>query len=440
MKNIKRVNSPIKRNINTKSLKQADREYILKALKSFSNKDATLWIEQKKTIEWGSIEQLDRQYVVDAVAASAPNHCIDGWGFASRALSSILVGDGHTARHLAYYAQLRAALSILANLGVGIFNGTNFVINRNGNIIALDYGKENVGGRLGTHIIVWKALTEWSKNPISAEIFLNLIKIRGNSLFDCISAIYPSGSKIIAVEEMIRSWGVDLSGSKSEQMARNISSYMPQLSNPLNSGLEGLKLVKDFWDLFELGASHFDKIDLFLLRMILQKQHHSIYNKANYADGAIKERHNELPDNIKSAASIDFLTKQGYDDYPFLIKEAKKNNKVKQPTEMLARAFILLRIATGFTQSSFQESGILFNSSNRFSWLKSLIEMRGFFDISNTNFERNYLWDDMEDALLDFEDSIDPIPGSMFEWMQKGERGLPTISQAERVGVWSLYV
>jgi len=62
------------------------------------------------------------------VAVSAPLHCADGWSFLGRAVAAILLGDATAARHLGYYAELRAAMSLMAAHGVGIFNRTHFVV------------------------------------------------------------------------------------------------------------------------------------------------------------------------------------------------------------------------------------------------------------------------------------------------------------------------
>ena len=55
------------------------------------------------------------------IAASIVLHCSDGWSFFGAAVSSLLHGDPHRARHLAYYAELRAAMSLLAAFGIGVF-------------------------------------------------------------------------------------------------------------------------------------------------------------------------------------------------------------------------------------------------------------------------------------------------------------------------------
>src|SRR5438067_355249 len=61
------------------------------------------------------------------ISASCLLHCADGWSYLGKAIVLLLRGDPHRCRHLAYYAELRAAMSLLAADGIGIFNNTHFV-------------------------------------------------------------------------------------------------------------------------------------------------------------------------------------------------------------------------------------------------------------------------------------------------------------------------
>ena len=65
---------------------------------------------------------IDGGKIAEYIAASIPLHVADGWTFLARAFESIRSGDRNTAVHLAYYAELRAAMSLLASEGVGVFN------------------------------------------------------------------------------------------------------------------------------------------------------------------------------------------------------------------------------------------------------------------------------------------------------------------------------
>ncbi len=76
--------------------------------------------------------QLRHGHLASYIAASSTIHCMDGWSYAARAVEAELSGDIDAARHLAYYAELRAAMSILAGAGVGVFHNQHFALRVNG--------------------------------------------------------------------------------------------------------------------------------------------------------------------------------------------------------------------------------------------------------------------------------------------------------------------
>ena len=125
--------------IRTDVLATADRSHVIAFLETIADKTPVYWLPGDHPAklgqlprQWPTVNAIPHQQRIEAIAISAPLHCVDGWSYASRAIASLLAGDGHAARHLAYYAQLRAGLSLLANLGVGIFNRINFVAKADG--------------------------------------------------------------------------------------------------------------------------------------------------------------------------------------------------------------------------------------------------------------------------------------------------------------------
>ena len=258
--------------IDANALTSAVRGPVLRSLLRFKNKPATSWLAIGHAAErgelpssWSRLRAANANQVIDAVAICAPHPCMDGWSFISRALAALLAGDPHASRHLAYYAQLRAGLSILANLGIGIFNGVNFSIVGAGQFRRIDPrtdGKTSNKG-IGTHTIVWDALQQWSRNPATASIFLDLIKIQSTPLRACLEAIWPGTSTTTSVTSLIEAWGLDLRRGADEHRFRNISSYAPQAFNPLpNIALEQLDFIEEVWSLLEPSVGpNLDKLD-----------------------------------------------------------------------------------------------------------------------------------------------------------------------------------
>ena len=100
--------------------------------------------------------------LADYLAASAPTHCCDGWAFLGRAVASHLRGDPDTARHLVYYAELRAAMAMLATEGIGYFSRLHFSIDKQ--------QKASIGARTGTHVATWAILEEWAFRNQAADL------------------------------------------------------------------------------------------------------------------------------------------------------------------------------------------------------------------------------------------------------------------------------
>ncbi|MFG1344931.1 hypothetical protein V5F59_08560 [Xanthobacter autotrophicus DSM 431] len=434
-------------------LQTADRGHLLRALAGFANLTVDQWCPAGHPASngqlpgwshWGGVTSA---HAIEGLAASIPNHCIDGWSYAARSLSAILAGDGHAARHLAYYAQLRAGLCILANLGVGIFNRTNFVVTAAGSIERLDKWPLDRNGRarangpgMGTHDVVWETLKAWTTAIPTSRALLDLLKIRGSSLRECLDAIWPGMSATGAATSLIEAWGLDLKRGKEEHRYRNISSYSPQAMNLLAPSIpEALNFVRHFWTMFEptSGAS-FDQLDRFMLRSLLLRQHRVVANDKNYAAGSIATRYEELPPAIRTLASVEFLTNAQQPRSPLFLQLANATSSPAQPTEMLARAFLLLRAATALTQNSLVEAGISCVKGDMRPWIDPIAVARGFWPPAQPLSDPIDLWLDVELALLDFEGSIDPEPTSLNDWVARTAKGLPTIYEAERIGVWSL--
>ena len=60
---------------------------------------------------------VDGPKIGEYIASSAPLHLADGWNYLSRAFDAACRGDRGAAYHLSYYAELRAAMSLLATEG-----------------------------------------------------------------------------------------------------------------------------------------------------------------------------------------------------------------------------------------------------------------------------------------------------------------------------------
>src|SRR5882762_907600 len=90
------------------------------------------------------------------LALSTASHVLDGWRYLSQAAVSFLSGSRTQAIHLAYYAELRAALAILAFSGIGIMKRKHFALTR-----AMDV----IWFQGATHETTWRTIGYWSREP-----------------------------------------------------------------------------------------------------------------------------------------------------------------------------------------------------------------------------------------------------------------------------------
>lgn len=431
-------------------IRRADSGPVLGKYSDFADRTAGDWLRAGHPAKygtlpskWSAVRRLAPQDVVDAIAVSTPNHCIDGWTYLARSMSAVLCGDYHSARHLAYYAQLRAGLGVLGSLGVGVFNGINFIVNARGGIERLDpsTSRNDVERGLGTHAVVWDALAIWVDEPMAATAFLNALRVRGNRLLDIVEAIFPGASSRAIASDIIDLLGVDLRRGKEEHRSRNISSYNPQALNPLMQDTPGaLRYIDQTWRLYDpTSVSRFDLLDRHIVRRVLWKLHRSLGQGVAYDQGAIARRYDELPQAIRDIASLEFLTGRSERIEPALFQFATQRQDPAGALDMLSRAFILLRLATAFVGSGFVDAGIAAGSGKLDPWLMELASKRGFLD-QNQQGAQDFtdLWYDVDLALQELKASATPDPGSLKAWLAKRPGGTPTISQAERIGIWSL--
>lgn len=434
--------------LNPAILASADRAFVVAALAKIANKTPDLWMPAAHaayrgglTLRWPAASALPAAEIIDGIAISAPTHCVDGWGFASRALSSLMVGDHHAARHMAYYAQLRAGLSILANLGIGVFDGVNVVVDGGGAIQRMDphqgAGDPNYG--MGTHKIVWQALKAWASNAVTAGIFLDLVKLRGASLQDTLTDIWQGLAPVGAAGSLIEAWGLDLKTGLDDRAHRNTSSYAPQALNPLPLSLTTtMRFFEQVWTLFEPSAAgSFDKLDRHLLRSVLWQQRKLAEPKVPLATGSIASQYDSLGAGIKSLASKDFLTGLAEPTKLELLRLAEAKVNPATPLHMIARALILLRTATLFTQSSLTEAGVDRSSGALRPWLNEVGDARGFWRLSAPMADVDDLWEDTKIALADLSKARKVSPVALYDWRQSGYGGHPLLAEADRIAMWS---
>lgn len=137
------------------------------------------------------------------IAASPLLHCTDGWSYLGKSISAMLRGDPHRARHLAYYAELRAAMALLATNGIGVFDNHHYVISGPNSVTKLRI-------KSSTHEFVWDCLEYWCTQALSGDLFARIVRPNARSLNSWLAPIGGSIAVAAQARQWFLQWGMDL--------------------------------------------------------------------------------------------------------------------------------------------------------------------------------------------------------------------------------------
>jgi hypothetical protein len=379
-------------------------------------------------------------------AASAVLHCTDGWVFLGRAIDSLTRANSGTACHLGYYAELRAAMSLLATQGVAVFDKEHFVLDRLGNL-------QQVPGKCGTHEIAWLALNHIADSNTAASLLGEAVLPGGIALKDWLDFFPPTTGQVPQPKpvEWLRQWGLDLQRLKDDQTARNEVSYRPtrlRSQSPLSVD-DCSRFLRAFWESCEpSGVSNFEGLDRHLLRLCLEHTHHAVSGKS--ARATPRQFRDKLRAMLKgvapSGASQDewelFLMRGSQPQDSGIIREASGRLPVGHPRhhiQVLARAALLLRIACGECRILLKANGI--GRSDLEFWWKGIGEDAGIWESGAEPSEFADLWSDVKAAVDDMQiwDAANKAKSPSFHRWRR-ELGFPIslVGETERVALWGL--
>ncbi len=381
------------------------------------------------------------------IAASALPHTLDGWGFLGRALNAQLRGDFVSCRHLAYYAELRASMGLLASQGVGIFDKHHYVVNATANITLIPKNRQNRFD--GTHVLAWKALEHWSGLRRSSDLLSEIITPGGLPITDWQTGIFTQASFRVVGNTWLRRWGLDIKQCADDQKLRNLSSYRPsrliRRQHLLTNERAGF--VKEFWRLCEpSGAELFQRLDRHLLRMWLREQYFAI--KGTAANSGNADFVNEItklveqvnPQGLTKALWIEFLSDPvKHPDSLVITKVNRESGAVASSPQlgMLARALMLLRLATGASRQLLINSGV--EKTRLHFWWHNLGAELALWDEGNEPDEPQSLWLDVEQAIEEIELWVSTGEQSHIRSFRTSEcSALIVIDELERVGLWGI--
>lgn len=367
------------------------------------------------------------------VAGSVFTHCGDAWGFVGRALDALLRGDLGGAAHLVYYAELRAAVSLLASEGIFIGNVDHFAVTQ-ADVQA--FGKQN-GRKAGTHRFAWQALQAWTDGPRALAVFSQVVRPGGEAFAGWASSL-TSRSAQAKIDAVFKLMSIDLREFDNDHRRRNTASYNPSRLHPRDMPASEIRdLVADVWRALEPGpAGAFPVLDDALLPELLRSIYSSVQRSSVSWDDWVMGL---APASQTGSALLESVRATGPGAANTGLVGAMYTSRATETDArlylrpMLARTVLLLRIATGSAIQLLHESG--HGPTSIRAWVESLAAARGLWPDGAPLDDPRDLWADVELAL---EEADAAGTGSLHELLRGLPTGVLTLGQAERVPVWSL--
>jgi hypothetical protein len=385
---------------------------------------------------------ISAQSLAEYLAVATPTHCADGWSYLSRALHSYLVGDPHSAWHFAYYAELRAAQSILSGLGCGAFDSWNCILDAAGQVRALE-------GRVPTHQMVWLALHHLAGNSVSSGATIaSATSLFGDTLPEIVQYAYPGIKPTATSANWICDWLFDLETGASDKGFRNRCSYNPHIATPHRAQLsECVELLSTFWEALEPSPrAAFLELDKQMLRSVLKKEG---VESLTLRSGGIPPSNAEIETEMRaayhrilasaptfSAVPETFIANTAASEHPLILHARDYSAAPDTPRPVLARATLLLRIASGVSQNLLADAKQIANLD---FWLNELAEQQGVVpDRSEIPANRSELYLDCAYAAEDMEKAFQAGATSLAALASHKSVKPHLVSQAERVVQWGL--
>jgi hypothetical protein len=393
----------------------------------------------------GGSKGVSHRHLREYIAASAVPHCMDGWSYLGGAIDAHLRGDADVSRHLGYYAELRAAMAILATEGIGIFNDKHFVVTRNGSCA-------RINGQ--THQFVWDALEGWALTPQASNLIFSIIRPGSITLGEWLNHFCGGAFRTTLINHWLKQWGLDLQRLRDDRESRNIASYRPTsfTSSRATPVTDALDFVSEFWSICEPTAMiRFPKLDRYLLRESLDLSFRVTHPHKRSRKQAKKLFHTQVkmmlyhltPTDLTADQWEAFLSYSNSSEPSPILEEAKGVVGPTHPNhhrQVLSRATLLLRLAIGACEAKLASLPGVVPAELQF-WWSALGEDRSLWDTGNPPAEFRDLWKDILDGMRDIDAwRKGPPSGSISYNTLWREQAIAAgvFGTCERIALWGL--
>jgi hypothetical protein len=384
---------------------------------------------------------LNQKHLAEYIAASVPLHVVDGWSYLGRALQAHLIGDVSAARHLGYYAELRAAMSLLAAQGIGVLNRQHFVVTSRTQVAHVRTTK-------GTHLFTWEALQWWAGTTASASFIGDAIQPYQQGLTTWLSAVPKYAAWQPVAQDWILKLGLDLRRVAEDQVSRNIASYQPSrvVAPESVDARSSAEFAIALWLSLEPTPIGFSRIDLHFLRRTFEEAFQAVEGKrpeqipTTYTNAVDQLLNGNNVEETRRALVSDYLHRKS-EPTDFVL--ARNASVASDPTEanhhlhVISRATLLLVLASAAARRLIRSSNCDF--TNVAFWWRVLGVDRGLWPLAPA----------VSDPLLDFWEDVRIGLDDLQTWLDRGSDNVASLvtncpssfarlSQLELVALWGL--
>lgn len=391
---------------------------------------------EMQNVKKGDVTGINLSDFSEFLSSTSLLQCSDAWSLLGRSIGSLLLGDVTSSLHLAYYAELRATMSLLA--AEGIYIGINEVLclNSNSSVALLKHG--------GTHKTIWPLLEQWRKSSNCPRLMRTIIKPYGTTLSQWPNNA-SSDSNFPSLDVILDATSLDQDYLRFDHELRNKISYRPPVleleAEPNLQAAETEELVTKLWGYLEPAESNvFSSIDNELLVDALATTFLAIsegaeQNKPDWTQWIEQESSNVL--STSTLTPLKGTTPEDVKTHSYLLNYAEKdasaaNSWIEIVNGMLSRALLLCRFATGAGISLINNANV--SESFTTIWMNSLALGRGLLMESQDVESAKDLWSDVTVAIEEVNRARASNRG---ELLNKVGKYILSLSQLERVAVWS---
>lgn len=334
-------------------------------------------------------------------------HMIESWRYLAASINAFLKNSDGNAIHLAYYAELRAAISLYAASGILIEYPNHAYLDAAGNFQSFDNltipGQDSI--LKPTHKMTWGLWEHWTRTSYANELLNDGIILYKNEPTDITLGSISQRIGAISTNNLIQSWGRDLIQLTDDHDARNTHSYEPYWTNrPFTKrSQEDISFIKALWKLllpqgYNSNGMHFDiALTKYILNEAESGRVATLLEDEDETENTIQEQVVSFIDSQYGVSAQNMKNILEQDTYDGSLFDLACDPAI-EVKNVLSRAVFLSRVAKLAVEVNLQKN------SNAKSWILFWLEHCGILDPLNGT-ELEDLDQDYEVALSDFNPS-----------------------------------